>query len=338
MAFGNEPLAASSGRGPASPRIGYVVIARDGGERLARSLRSVLALAGPVIYADSGSTDGSPEAAERLGATVVRLDQSAPHTAARGRNAGFELLMVRHPALEFVQFVDGDTEIIPEWPARAAVALDADPRLSLVCGRLRERSRDEHVYGRLFDIEWDGPIGEIRSSGGNAMIRVRPFRELGGFNVAMPGGEEADLCARLRLAGHRVVRLDVPMGVHDSGISRFSQWWSRSARVGRSWANTGFRDVRPGPFGRYRPLGSSLLWAVALPLLAVAGAIAANWYPIALIAPLVVAAGYAILLWRIYRGARRTGRNPADARLYSLFCLAAKWPQLAGMLCFWVRG
>ncbi|MEZ5917333.1 MAG: glycosyltransferase [Parvularculaceae bacterium] len=47
---------------------------------------------GPIVYVDSGSTDGSVESAKAVGAIVVNLDMSAPFTAARARNAGFKTL------------------------------------------------------------------------------------------------------------------------------------------------------------------------------------------------------------------------------------------------------
>jgi glycosyltransferase involved in cell wall biosynthesis len=308
-----------------------VVIARNGGERLIRSLRSVLALGGPVVYADSGSTDGSPQIAERLGIAVLRLDSSMPHTAARGRNAGFEYLLAHHPSLEFVQFVDGDTEIVSGWPQRAIAVLEADPTIAVLCGRLRERSR-ERALGRLFDIEWDGPTGEIPASGGIVMMRVGPFQSVGGFDPSVPAGEEAILCGLLRRAGHRIVRTSDEMGVHDSAINHLSQWWVRTVRVGRGWADTMSRDPATPVIQRYRPLCSSALWAAVMPMLSLAGAIAAWWFFPAILLPAAGLGAYALLLARIYRRTRRAGRSPADARLYSVFCLMAKWPHLIGML------
>ena len=59
------------------------------GLRLKRCLAS-LATGGPVVYVDSGSTDGSDAVrARESGADVIELDMSIPFTAARARNAGF---------------------------------------------------------------------------------------------------------------------------------------------------------------------------------------------------------------------------------------------------------
>ena len=48
------------------PRTGLVAIGRNEGERLKRCLRSVPAGV-PVVYVDSGSTDGSVDFAQQLG-------------------------------------------------------------------------------------------------------------------------------------------------------------------------------------------------------------------------------------------------------------------------------
>ncbi|MFM7191278.1 MAG: glycosyltransferase family 2 protein, partial [Microcystaceae cyanobacterium] len=102
--------------------IGLVVIGRNEGDRLKRCLQSVRDQVSAIVYVDSGSTDGSGEYAQGLGVEVVALDLSIPFTAARARNAGFARLQEIQPDGEFVQFVDGDCEIVPTWWAIAATA------------------------------------------------------------------------------------------------------------------------------------------------------------------------------------------------------------------------
>ena len=64
---------------------GVVIIGRNEGARLIRCLASVGEADGPVVYVDSGSTDGSQKAARQAGADVVDLDLSHPFTAARAQ-------------------------------------------------------------------------------------------------------------------------------------------------------------------------------------------------------------------------------------------------------------
>ena len=66
--------------------VGAVAIGRNEGERLRRCLSSLAGRVSPLVYVDSGSSDGSPELARSFGAVVVDLDLSRPFTAARARN------------------------------------------------------------------------------------------------------------------------------------------------------------------------------------------------------------------------------------------------------------
>ena len=102
--------------------VGVVAIGRNEGERLKRCLTAAVAQAGHVVYVDSGSTDGSVAFAQSLGVEVVVLevDSAKPFTAARARNAGFHRLIEIAPDLAFVQFVDGDCELVEGYIAQGA--------------------------------------------------------------------------------------------------------------------------------------------------------------------------------------------------------------------------
>ncbi|MEO0929066.1 MAG: glycosyltransferase family A protein, partial [Pseudomonadota bacterium] len=93
-------------------RIGAVVIGRNEGVRLLACLDALGDQFHRVVYVDSGSTDGSVDAAKARGAEVVILDQEKPFTAARARNAGIAALG-KTQSPDFVQFVDGDCVLDP---------------------------------------------------------------------------------------------------------------------------------------------------------------------------------------------------------------------------------
>lgn len=216
--------------------VGVVAIGRNEGERLTHCLNSALRDAPCVIYVDSGSRDGSPSAAEALGASVHELDLSVPFTAARARNAGFAKLLAIAPEIQFVQFVDGDCEISPEWLATARSHLATNDRTAAVFGRRRERHPDASVYNQLCDEEWNVPPGDAKSCGGDVMMRVSAFREAGGYRDTLIAGEEPELCVRLRGHGHTIVCLPVEMTLHDAAMLYFSQWWRRTVRSGHAYA------------------------------------------------------------------------------------------------------
>ncbi len=308
---------------------GIIVIGRNEGERLRRCLASVAGQAERVVYVDSGSEDDSVVLAASMGASVVELDRARPFTAARARNAGVEKLRAVAPTVDRVHFIDGDCELAPGWLEHASAALDAEPAVAVVCGRLRERHPDVSIYNRLCDIEWNTPIGYADSSGGNAMMRLEAFNAVGGFNPELIAGEEPDLCLRLRQRGHRVLRIDADMSTHDANITKFAQWWRRAIRAGHAYAE-GLTRHRREP-GRYnvRKVASNLGWGVLLPLLA----LALLWPTRGL--SLLLLLGYPVLVWRIYRSARRRGMDRGNARIYAVYCVLGKLANAYGQLRYW---
>lgn len=309
---------------------GVVVIGRNEGARLRASLESLRG-AGPVVYVDSGSSDGSVDLARALGAEVVELDRSVPFTAARARNAGLQRLRL-DPGVRLVQFVDGDCTLDPAWLPRAAAELESDPRLAVVCGRRRERSPEASRYNRLCDMEWDTPVGDAAACGGDAMMRVEALAAAGGFREDMIAGEEPELCARLRRAGWRVRRIDAEMTLHDAALTRFSQWWRRAVRAGHAYAEGAWLHGRSRLRHNVRRAVSVLAWAGALPLLALALAWPTRGASLALLAL------YGLLWLRVAAGRRRRGDAPADARLYATFCVLGKFAELCGIgLFLWRR-
>jgi GT2 family glycosyltransferase len=216
--------------------LGIVVIGRNEGDRLRACFASLPMHACRVVYVDSGSTDGSLEAARGAGAHVVELDMSIPFTAGRARNAGLVALRLLSPAIEFVQFVDGDCELRKDWLRKALGFMRRHPRYGVVCGRVRERHPDSSVYNGLCDMEWNVPPGEAKACGGNALMRMSALRRVGGFRDELIAGEEPELCLRMRRAGCGVYRMAAEMVLHDAAMTRFSQWWKRTMRGGYAFA------------------------------------------------------------------------------------------------------
>ena len=164
--------------------VGIVVIGRNEGSRLHRSLTSAIRRVAKVVYVDSGSTDKSIEVAVSMGVDVVRLDESIPFSSPRARNAGFERLIRIDPNILYVQFVDGDCEIMDGWIdyARDKIANRSD--VAIVFGRRRERFPRASVYNQLCDIEWD-LVGRQKGYAGDFMTKTKVFKEVGGFNPSI---------------------------------------------------------------------------------------------------------------------------------------------------------
>lgn len=305
-------------------RAGIIVIGRNEGARLERCLDSVRDLGACTVYVDSGSDDGSPDLGRRLGVEVLELDPARPFSAARARNEGFEHLSRLVPGIEYVQFIDGDCELLSGWFQHASKMLDSHPDTAVVAGRLHERDPNASVYNRLCDLEWDAPPGEADEVGGIAMMRASALIRSGGFDSSLIAGEEPELCLRLRHAGWKILRLPTDMAVHDAGMTRFGQWWKRAVRSGHATAEGAWQHGG-GPFRyRIRETTSIAFWGAVLPAGIAVGSILIH--P----AALILLAGYPALAARIYRG-RRARANPADSLAYAVFCTLSKFPEALGV-------
>lgn len=311
--------------------VGVVAIGRNEGDRLHQCLSSVVEQAAQVVYVDSGSTDGSVELARSLGAEVVALDLSIPFTAARARNAGFARLLELLPQAEFVQFVDGDCEIISGWLEQAAQALRDHPDWAVVCGRRRERFPDATLYNRLCDMEWNTPVGEAKACGGDALMRVAAVQQVGGYNPTLIAGEEPELCVRLRQQGWKIFRLDAEMTLHDANMTRFAQWWKRSKRAGHAYAEGSWLHGAPPERHWVKETRSIWLWGLGIPLGAIATAPLTHGFSLLLLL------GYPLMTYRIYRYFKQQGYKVSDALPYAVSCVLGKFPGLAGVLQFHVN-
>ncbi len=309
----------------AAPRLGAVAIGRNEGERLRSCLESLIGRADPVIYVDSGSTDDSVAMARALGAEVVGLDMTVPFTAARARNAGFARLRELAPDLPYVQFVDGDCEVVGGWLETAAAFLDAHPDVAVVCGRRRERFPEASIYNRLCDIEWDTPVGEAKACGGDALIRAEALHAVGGFRDDLIAGEEPELCVRLRAAGWRVRRLDSEMTLHDAAMTRFGQWWKRAVRAGHAFAEGAHIHGAPPERHWVRESRRIWLWGLAVPLAVVPLAVALSpWF-------LLLLGIYPAKMLRTTLRGRRSWR---DNLIYGVFVNLSCFPETVGQLTF----
>ncbi|MGF1469603.1 MAG: glycosyltransferase [Sandaracinaceae bacterium] len=253
-------------------RVGVVLIGRNEGERLVRCLDSVCDGRRPVVYVDSGSSDGSVGEARRRGATVVDLDMSIPFSAARARNEGWRRLLADHPDAAYVQFVDGDCEVVEGWIEAAAEELDQHPSTVAVCGWRRERHPDRSAYNRVCDVEWrSGPTGPVLAFGGDVMIRADALQAVGGYDPSVIAAEDDELGVRLRKAtGGELIRLDRDSTLHDADMHRLAQWWRRAQRCGHGYAQV--NHLHGAPPERYfrTNLRRTVLWGAVAPLTAVA--------------------------------------------------------------------
>ncbi len=311
--------------------IGFVVIGRNEGDRLKVGLNAIKKLCSesPAVYVDSGSTDGSVAFAKSLGIDVVELDLSIPFTAARARNAGFKKLLEENPTLTFVQFMDGDCELLPGWVEAATSKLLEEEKIAVVSGRREERYPEASVYNTLMDIEWNTPVGETRAVLGDMCVKVPIFQEIGGFSENIIAAEDDDLCIRARRVGYKVFRVDATMSRHDANIMQLSQWYKRSKRGGHGYANINhLHGNGPDKYFR-RELISVSLWGAAVPLAFVFFLFV---YPKASFIILIL---YTLFVCKTILRRWKTGDSFNIAFAYGALIFTGKVPEFFGVIEYW---
>src|SRR6185369_5016884 len=145
------------------------------------------------------------------------------------------------------------------------------------------------------------------SLGGIMAVRLSAFSQVGGFNEQVIAGEDSELGVRMALAGYEVIKLDVPMAVHDAHMFSFSAWWTRSVRAGHALAQRYALNGRSRLHDCRRELVSSLFWGLGVPF----AALVLAWPTRGLSLPLL--AGYGLLGWRIYRHFRARAFTRSEA-------------------------
>jgi len=309
--------------------MGIVAIGRNEGARLQRCLKSLPPHL-PVVYVDSGSTDGSVTLARSQGVEVVELDMSIPFTAARARNAGFDRLLQQNPQLTYVQFIDGDCELIQGWLAAALHQFAQDKRIAVICGRTVEKYPTATRYNQLADMEWDtAQPGEVTECGGIALMRVGAVQAVNGFDPQLICGEEPEMCLRMRRLGWKIWRLAIPMTYHDADMHHFHQWWKRMTRTGWAVAEGYARYGQAPEQYMWRQYRSGWLWGLIVPAMT----LILLWPTHGLSSLLLLF--YPLLAVRIYQGRRQHGDDPAKSRLFALFIMLSKLPQALGQLKYW---
>jgi cellulose synthase/poly-beta-1,6-N-acetylglucosamine synthase-like glycosyltransferase len=277
-----------------------------------------------LIYVDTDSTDGSREAAEKLGARVIHLKPERP-SAAAARNAG-----LRAASYGLIHFLDGDTILNPSWPALAVDRI-CEPGVACVFGRREEVAARSTIFNFWAHHDWYVAPGPTESCAGDALFHRDVLEEAGGFDESLIAGEEPDLCYRIRSrCGMIVLSIDAPMTLHDMSMTRWRQYWRRCVRTGHSYAEVGAMHphMRRRRFVRWR----NLIYALGTPAALVSSA--ALWSPWPL---LVWIAVVVIALARNTIRLRARVGTTGGSLLYALHLFLAKTPLAVGQFVYWYR-
>ena len=240
----------------------FVVIGYNEAGTLGKCLQSVkmagrgLSVPSEIIYVDGGSEDESIRIAQDADIDQV-LGGEQRRKAAENRNLGLS-----RAAGSFIQFVDGDMELWPDWPAAALAFLEARRETAAVCGTIREAGRG--VFSQALEIDWRPCEGPVRHCGGAAMYRRDTLAQCGGFPEDLPYGEELYLCWRIRNElGMSIFQLGHTMVTHDLGYSSFGEHMRRLVRVGETYIEIAARCARTADRLWLREAVAHVVWAGA---------------------------------------------------------------------------
>jgi len=208
-------------------------------ERLLACLRAQTHPMTEVLVIDNGSEDGAPEAAERLGARVIRM----------GSNTGFSRAVncgIQACTTEWLAIVNSDVEPAPDWLGRLIEAART-PDVWFVAGKLLSASRRDTIDGTYDAIcrgacAWrvghgrpDGPefsrARDIWFAPGTAsLFRTELFRRVGfldeGFESYLEDVELGLRCACLDYAG----RYAPDAVAYHVGSAALGQWHPATVR------------------------------------------------------------------------------------------------------------
>jgi glycosyltransferase involved in cell wall biosynthesis len=176
-----------------------IVPALNEAGNLSRNLPLIVAQLAPgdeLIVVDNGSSDGTAEVAARCGAIAVR---EPVRGRSRARNTG-----LNRSSGSFIVFVDADCTPLDGWLAELLKPF-ADPAIGCVAGEILNVDAGTEFGSYLAKKGHLGHAGALNhpflpyAQTGNAAYRRAVFDAIGGFDVALWAGQDADLTWRMLL-------------------------------------------------------------------------------------------------------------------------------------------
>jgi GT2 family glycosyltransferase len=218
-----------------------------------------------VLADDGGEVDEGQMRAIAAGSAEVRVVRSSGRGPAAARNAG--AAAARAP---LVAFTDDDCEPAPAWLG-ALLARNRTAPEALIGGRT-VNGLSGNPYSRAAQAIGDaalahhngGPAGPRFFPSNNLALPAARFQELGGFDegVALPGGEDRDLCERWSERGWPLVFEPAALVVHSHALGLRSFWRQQAAYGAGAYHHRRARAARTGE-RRLEPSLTSGVFAAA---------------------------------------------------------------------------
>jgi glycosyltransferase involved in cell wall biosynthesis len=204
-------MTSSEGQAPAWS---IVVITLNEEDTIARCLQSVFeAFHGyrfELVLIDSASTDRTVEIAREFAITIESLPPGTPQRPSANRYLGASLTRG-----ERILFLDGDCILLAGWLSECESAFQTHPKLAGISGGLTHVVGESGATLQGYSQSYcDSDYEDADHLAGSAAYRRDALDRVGHFNPYLGACEEAELGARLRAAGYRLIRLRSIMTLH----------------------------------------------------------------------------------------------------------------------------
>lgn len=232
-----HPAPASSGAGQPAPEISIIIKALNEQRRIAACIESALAdaaaLQAEVIVVDSLSTDDTVAIASRYPVRIVQFARRQDIGCGAAVQMGYQFARGR-----YLYVLDADMVLQPGFITLALARLQADAGLAGVGGKLvdsqvltaadqRRRVAAERLTADV----------EVKELGGGGLYRREAVEQTGYLShQGLYAFEEAELGARLRSGGWRLLRLAAPAVTHEGHAESDVTMMRRLWRNGRARA------------------------------------------------------------------------------------------------------
>lgn len=185
-----------------------------------------------IVFVSNASNEEARTIARKAGAVIAETAERPAETKGRLRNTGYRQLKKIAPHIKFVQFINSDQALAPDWISAAERFMARRPEVSLVEGVTAAQGTGKKNESNEFTVRQPGVEDElVVVDGGAALIRASSFEEAGGFRGDIMSAAMPDLSVRLRRRGGRLWRLASVMAITSkSGRQRQSWWGSKIAQ------------------------------------------------------------------------------------------------------------
>lgn len=229
----------------ASPDVSIVITAYNVESYIGATIDAALAQTYPhceVVVVDDGSQDNTRAVLAGYGDRIRLFTQPNSGGPARPRNAG-----IANARGKFVAFCDGDDCMEPDSVAGAVVALEGNPRASLVWGdfvcndpsgrRHGQRWSDEYTTFRQYlesipsadcwilpaSVAFSQLLNGLFLGTSSVVVRRQVLEQAGPFDETLPNGDDREMWLRLARIGDPFLyrdRVAYQYRLHSNSVSR----------------------------------------------------------------------------------------------------------------------